>query len=176
MLKYIDKNLDQNDNLVMSNNEIPKILIVFSSIGGNTELVVQKVAQLIEYSQKAIVKIIRVDSFDMTKPELLDYHNCLILASPTYGQGTIETHFPPFLKTIKSKVANKNCAVIGLGDNKYYPEYLTESGAILEKYVTDNGGNILVPALRIGMPPIKFIEKLVPKWVEKLLNSLEEKN
>jgi flavodoxin I len=154
----------------------PKILIVFSSIGGNTELVVQKVSQIILESQKAEVDVIRVDSFDMTRPELLDDYNCLILASPTYGQGTIEVHFPPFLKAIKSKIENKNCAVIGLGDNKYYPEYLTESGAILEKYVSDNGGKILVPALRIGMPPIKFIEKLVPKWVEKLLVSLEEKN
>jgi flavodoxin len=160
----------------MNNNQKPKILIVFSSIGGNTELVVQKVSQMIQESQKAAIEVIRVDSFDLTKPELLDQYNCLILASPTYGQGTIETHFPPFLKLIKSKIANRNCAVIGLGDNKYYPEYLTESGAILEKYITDNGGNLLVPALRIGMPPIKFIEKLVPKWVEKLLNSLEEKN
>jgi flavodoxin len=159
----------------MNNNQIPKILIVFSSIGGNTELVVQKVTQMIEESQRALVTVTRVDSFDMTKPELLDDYNCLILASPTYGQGTIETHFPPFLKLIKSKVAGKNCAVIGLGDNKYYPEYLTESGAILEKYITDNGGNLLVPALRIGMPPIKFIEKLVPKWLEKLLLTIENK-
>jgi flavodoxin len=160
----------------MNNIEIPKILIVFSSIGGNTELVVQKVTQLIEESQKAFVDAIRVDSFDLTNPETLDQYNCLILASPTYGQGTIEVHFPPFLKVIKSKIEGKNCAVIGLGDNKYYPEYLTESGAILEKYIADNGGNLLVPALRIGMPPIKFIEKLVPKWVEKLLVCLEEKN
>jgi flavodoxin len=157
------------------NNQLPKILIVFSSIGGNTELVVQKVTQIIQASERAIVDIIRVDSFDMTKPELLGEYNCLILASPTYGQGTIENHFPPFLKLIKSKIADKSCAVIGLGDNKYYPEYLTESGAILEKYVTDSGGNLLIPALRIGMPPIKFIEKLVPKWVEKLLLTLEVK-
>jgi flavodoxin len=160
----------------MLNNQKSKILIVFSSIGGNTELVVQKVTQMIQASESATVDVIRVDSFDMTKPELLDDYNCLVLASPTYGQGTIETHFTPFLKLIKPKITRKNCAVIGLGDNKYYPEYLTESGAILEKYITDNGGNLLIPALRIGMPPIKFIEKLVPKWVEKLLTSLEEKN
>jgi flavodoxin len=159
----------------MNNIEIHKILIVFSSIGGNTELVVQKVSQIIHSSEKATMDVIRVDNFDMTKPELLDDYNCLILASPTYGQGTIEVHFPPFLKSIKSKIANRNCAVIGLGDNKYYPEYLTESGAILEKYVTDNGGNLIAPALRIGMPPIKFIEKLVPKWVEKLLLTIESK-
>ena len=171
-----DKNLYQNKNQIMMINQIPKILIVFSSIGGNTELVVQKVSQIVQQSQRATVDVIRVDSFDTSKPELLDQYNCLILASPTYGQGTIENHFSPFLKLIKSKIATKNCAVIGLGDNKYYPEYLTESGAILEKYVTDNGGNLLVPALRIGMPPIKFIEKLVPKWVEKLLANLEEKN
>ena len=159
----------------MNNSEIPKILIIFSSIGGNTELVVEKVEQIVKDSQKATLDVIRVDSFDLNKLEILDQYNCLILASPTYGQGTIESHFTPFLRVVKSKIKDKNCAVIGLGDNKYYPEYLSESGAILEKYVVDNQGILLVPALRIGMPPIKFIEKLVPRWVEKLLLTLESK-
>ena len=159
----------------MNNNERVKILIVFSSIGGNTELVVQKVTQLLLENQKVKLEIVRVDSFDLNSLNILDQYNCLILASPTYGQGTIESHFSPFLKAIKSKIKDKNCAVIGLGDNKYYPEYLSESGAILEKYVVDNQGILLVPALRIGMPPIKFIEKLVPRWVEKLLLTLESK-
>ncbi len=172
----IDKKLEQKDTLEMNNNEKVKILVVFSSIGGNTELVVQKVTQIIKESEKTSVDVVRVDSFDTTKPELLDQYNCLVLASPTYGQGTIESHFSPFLKAIKSKIKDKNCAVIGLGDNKYYPEYLSESGAILEKYVVDNQGILLVPALRIGMPPIKFIEKLVPRWVEKLLAGLNVKN
>ena len=104
----IDKKLEQKDTLEMNNNEKVKILVVFSSIGGNTELVVQKVTQIIKESEKTSVDVVRVDSFDTTKPELLDQYNCLVLASPTYGQGTIESHFSPFLKAIKSKIKDKN--------------------------------------------------------------------
>jgi flavodoxin I len=144
-----------------------KILIAYTSIGGNTELVVQKVTEIL--TQRFEVNTARVDVLTANS---LEEYNCIILASPTYGQGTVEDHMSKYLKLIKSSTSGKSFAIIGLGDNKYYPEYLSESGAILEKFVTDNGGNLLIPALRIGMPPIKFIEKLVPRWCEILTQKL----
>jgi flavodoxin I len=146
---------------------MPKINIIYSTIGGNTELVVQKVVELLPENIEG--QIIRVDTASLEDIEKCDL---IILASPTYGQGTLEAQFPRFLKLIQGKIENKKFAVIGLGDTKYYPEYLTESGAILESWVTDNKGILAVPALRIGMPPLKFIEKLVPRWVDKLVESL----
>jgi flavodoxin len=146
---------------------MPKINIIYSTIGGNTELVVQKVVELLPENIER--QIIRVDTANLENIENCDL---IILASPTYGQGTIEAQFPRFLKLIQDKVENKKFAVIGLGDTKYYPEYLTESGAILESWVIDNKGVLAIPALRIGMPPLKFIEKLVPRWVDKLVESL----
>ena len=148
-----------------------KINIIYSSIGGNTLLVVQKISQLLEQNTVTPISLnlFRVDNCN---PEVVSDCDCVILASPTYGQGSLEAHFPSFLKKISSKVATQKFAVVGLGDNHYYPEYLTESGAILETFIKTNGGVLLVPALRIGMPPIKFINKLVPKWVEKLMLEL----
>ena len=148
-----------------------KINIIYSSIGGNTLLVVQKISQLLEQNTVTPISLnlFRVDNCN---PEVVSDCDCVILASPTYGQGSLEAHFPSFLKQISSKVATQKFAVVGLGDNHYYPEYLTESGAILETFIKTNGGVLLVPALRIGMPPIKFINKLVPKWVEKLMLEL----
>jgi flavodoxin I len=145
---------------------MPKINIIYSTIGGNTELVVQKVVELLP--ENIEYRIIRVDT-----ASLEDIENCdlIILASPTYGQGTIEAQFPRFLKLIQNSVENKKFAVIGLGDTKYYPEYLTESGAILENWVKLNSGQLAIPSLRIGMPPLKFIDKLVPRWVDKLIES-----
>lgn len=146
---------------------MPKINIIYSTIGGNTELVVQKVTELLPENIEH--QIIRVDTADL---DCIEDCDLIILASPTYGQGTIEAQFPRFLKLIQDKVENKRFAVVGLGDTKYYPEYLTESGAILEEWVKQNKGNLLIPALRIGMPPLKFIDKLVPRWVDKLVESL----
>jgi flavodoxin len=142
-----------------------KVFIVYSSIGGNTELTVQKVIEQI--GDRAAVVLQRVD---VTKVQDLENCSCIIFASPTYGQGALEVHFETFLKQAKAAIAGKKFAIIGLGDTKYYPEYLTESGVILEEFVTKNGGELIIPALRIGMPPIKFIEKLVPRWTESLLS------
>ena len=147
-----------------------KINIIYSTISGNTELVIQKVVELLP--SRIEHKIIRVDTAQKE-----DIENCelIILASPTYGQGSLEAQFPRFLKTIKDSIESKKFVVIGLGDTRYYPEYLTESGTILEDWVKDNKGILLIPSLRIGMPPLKFIDKLVPRWVSKLVENLELK-
>jgi flavodoxin I len=142
-----------------------KILIIFSTVGGNTELVVDAVANLLA-----------PDIFEITKkrPEISDPQeiknfDLTILASPTYNQGTLEDNFKNFIKAfIKEDFSNQKFAIIGLGDSKYYPEYLTESASILEDIIKKTGGQMVVPALRIGVNPIKMLDKLVPKWVDKL--------
>jgi flavodoxin len=146
------------------------VLIIYSTIGGNTELAVKKVQQ--ELENKAVkVTIKRVDISDTAD---FAQAKLIILASPTYGQGSVEAHFLPFLSKMKKvDITTYNFAVIGLGDTKYYPEYLTESAGILEEQVTQAGGNILIPALRIGMPPLKFINRLVPSWVDKIIQKLD---
>jgi flavodoxin len=147
------------------------VFIVYSTLGGNTELAVKRAVQELEKNDFK-VKIKRVD---VTNPiEILDY-NLTILASPTYGQGSVEQHFEPFLKSMKKlNLAHKKFAVIGLGDTKYYPEYLTESAGILEEAIIQANGELIVPALRIGMPPLKYIDKLIPGWVNKLVKNYSE--
>ncbi len=144
-----------------------KIFIAYSSIGGNTELTVQKLVELIKDRSEVTLKRV-----DIANAEDINNADCVVLASPTYGQGSLEVHFETYLKLIKSLIKDKKFAVIGLGDSKYYPEYLTESGVILEEFIKQNGGHIVQPALRIGMPPIKFIDKLVPRWAENLLTKI----
>lgn len=144
-----------------------KVLIIYSSIGGNTELTVQKLVEQIDNRVSILIK--RVDT---TTLEDLENQDCIVLACPTYGQGALEVHFSKFLKTIDGRISTKNFAIIGLGDTKYYPEYLTESSSILEEFVKQNNANLIVTSLRIGMPPIKFIEKLVPRWTETLISKI----
>lgn len=146
------------------------IIIIYSTIGGNTELAVKRAQQEFERFDYQ-VELKRVD---IAKAN--DITNCdlTVLASPTYGQGTVEDHFKPFLSELKSiDISTQKFAVIGLGDNKYYPEYLTESAGILEEEIKKYGGNIIAPPLRIGMPPLKFIDKLVPSWVVKVVEGMK---
>jgi flavodoxin len=161
------KRIDNHIFLLQSIVSMSKIFIAYSSIGGNTELTVQKLVELIQ--DRVEVNLKRVD---VATEEDINNADCVIFASPTYGQGALEIHFETYLKKIKNLINNKKFAVIGLGDSKYYPEYLTESGAILEEFIKTNNGQLVQPALRIGMPPIKFIDKLVPRWAENLLSKI----
>ena len=142
-----------------------KVLIIFSSIGGNTEMVVKKVAQTMESSGHQ-VDYRRVDIAD--PKEILNY-DLTILASPTYNQGTLEDHFKPFMKSFKKiDLKNRNFGVIGLGDTKYYPEYLTEAAGILEEEIKKAGANLVTPPLRIGTNPLKMMDKIVVNWAQKV--------
>jgi len=164
-----------------------QILIIYATVGGNTELVVDKVREVLtaknlENSEnetnneiqkiKFEIKTQRVENTEILQVLEADL---TILASPTYGQGTVESHFLLFLKTLeKTNLTNKNFAVIGLGSPKFYPEYLTESATILENSIKEANGNLIIPSMRIGGEVLKILDKIVPNWTNKLITKLSE--
>jgi len=156
---------------------VTKILIIYATVGGNTELVVEKITQILN-SQKAEKNLelqIISKRVDLGNPNEILENDLTILASPTYGQGTVESHFLPFIKQMnKMDLTNSKLAVIGLGSPRFYPEYLTEAAGILEMEVKKSNGNLIVPSLRIGGEVLKMLDKLVPNWTNKLLTKLME--
>ena len=80
-----------------------------------------------------------------------------------------------FIKGLKEiDLKGKPCAVIGLGDPKYEAQYHIESAPILEKILTDRGGKILLPALRISRTPVMHLKGLIPNWTKKLINLISK--
>jgi len=145
------------------------VSIVYSSVGGNTKLVCDMVQQTLQL-EHIEVEMIECQTANLTS---LSPRDIIILACPTYGQGTIETDFSAFLALISSQNwSNQAFAVIGLGDIKYYPEYLTEAAGLLAQWVTDQQGKLIVPPLRLGQPPLKFLNSMVKKWAEKLAEEI----
>ncbi len=101
--------------------------------------------------------------------DLLKYDVC-ILASPTYGHGLLEGYMAKFAKGLKEiDLKGKPCAVIGLGDPKYEKQYHIESAPILEKKLTDAGGKILLPALRVSRTPVMHLKGIIPHWTGQLV-------
>jgi flavodoxin len=147
-----------------------KTLTIYSTVGGNTELVVKKVRSLL--LEKNIAN--QIQRVDTTLPEEILKYDLVIIASPTYNQGTLEDHFKPFIKAWKSVDTSGKCfAAIGLGTPKFYPEYLTEATSIIEDLIRKNNGTVLIPGLRIGANPLKFIDTLVPRWVDKVVEAIK---
>jgi flavodoxin I len=148
------------------------ILILYTSVGGNTEMVVKKVVETLQENQLQPTW----KRVELTDPQEILAHDLVIFAAPTYGQGTVEATMRGFIMGLKGTVdiTGRNVAIIGLGDDKYYPEYLTEAAGLMEEYVkTELKATMFVPTLRLGKPPLKFLNSLVKNWSTKLADAIK---
>ncbi len=145
---------------------IMKINIVFGTVGGNTKLVCERVAEVFES------KGLHANLFNARLVVLEDALDCdlLVLACPTYGIGELEQHFEVFLKKLHEvEIKGRKCAIIGLGDPKYDKDYHLESTKIIMDFLQKKEGEILYMPLRISRNPLPLIEQgFVDRWAEKI--------
>lgn len=146
-----------------------KVKILYASVGGNTEVVCQKVADTL----KANGHQVDLQVVKLATPEDAKTHDALILACPTYGHGELENFFQRWVNASKDlDLSDFPCAVIGLGEAKYDPDYVMESAKILTKFIKTRGAKILNIPLMITGAPFPFLETRVPQWAEKVSNKL----
>lgn len=90
--------------------------IFYGTDGGDTEKVVEQIAEeLREYVDVKIFDVAKASRNDLRR-----YEN-LIFASPTYGEGDLQSDWEDFLpKLSASDVAGKTIAFVGLGDQDSY--------------------------------------------------------
>lgn len=146
-----------------------KVKIVYGSAGGNTEIVCEKVAEVLEKNGHK-VKLLKAK---LTKPEEVDAYDLLILASPTYGHGVLEQYFGEFLQKFESAdLKGKCCAVIGLGDPKYDNDYHIESAKIISDFLKAKEADQITIPLRVSRSPWLLLEGHVQNWAEKISQKL----
>lgn len=149
--------------------KMPSVTIIFGSSGGNTEMVCQKVVEVLE-QQKISAKLLRVEKSTMA--DVKNSEVC-VLAAPTYEHGVIQHHFFPFLKELKkTDLLKKPMSVIGLGDTKYDDHYHIESANILEEAIKESNGEMIVRPLRVNGLTITKLDGIVKKWAEGLAKNL----
>ena len=142
-----------------------KVLIIYGSSSGNTELTCQQVAEVLQKHRHKVI-LQRVESTDISDLRL---GKVVILAAPTYEHGVIQHHFFPFLKQLKdTDLKGKPMAVIGLGDDKYDDHYNVESANILEKAIKESHGELICHALRVNKNPITQLTERITEWAEDL--------
>lgn len=142
------------------------IKIVYGTGGGNTELVCEMVAEVLQ--EKGIkVELLKAKLTDPA--EILNGADLLIFASPTYGHGLLEQYFGEFLKKMESvDLTGRKCAIIGLGDPKYDNDYHIESARIIMMFLKKKSAEIVGLPLRVSKCPLPLLENHVRPWAEKL--------
>lgn len=147
------------------------IKIVYSSCGGNTELVCQRVAELLEEAGHQPT----LHNAKLEGPEVLEGDEVLILASPTYGMGELERFMAKLLyKADKMDFTGRRASVISLGDEKYHADYFMESMRILAMFLKKRGAAFVTGPLMVGKHPASHLETTIPQWVERFLTGLNK--
>lgn len=153
--------------IILDFSQMAKILIIFGSTSGNTELIVDHIAALLRaLGHEVELKPGETTTFNQ---DATADHDLTILASPTYGHGALQE----YMVHINQQVATANnqghkFAVIGLGDPKYDRNYNIESAIILENSVKKSGGELIIESLKINKSPIPHLKSTVETWVSEL--------
>jgi flavodoxin len=75
----------------------------------------------------------------------------------------------------EKKMKNLPCAAIGLGDHRYDQEYNMYAADIIESWLSEHGGNILCPPLRINRSPLKpNNQKIIENWAKNFIQTLRK--
>jgi len=142
-----------------------RVKIVYSSIGGNTELVCQKTSEVLTDAGMSVV----IEKCQLADVKYLLDCDVLIFACPTYAHGELQAYFSKFLSTIKDiDLKQKSVAVIGLGDPKYDDDYNIESARILSDWFGVHNGNQVIEPLKVNRSPVPQLDEKVRNWAEAL--------
>jgi flavodoxin len=145
------------------------IIIIYGSSGGNTEIVCQKVAEVLQSSELNVI-LKRVEN---CTPQDIFKGDLCILAAPTYEHGIILDHFLPFLKELKqTDLKGHQMAVIALGDTKYDMHYHLESANTLVAAIKESKGSTFHHPLRISGLPFPHLDGRITKWAQEISSKI----
>ena len=149
------------------------IVLIYGSTGGNTEIVAEAVAEILEEASHQ-VGLMRVERYSMEALfEAVTNSDYFLIAAPTYGHGEMQDDLKPFIKALKGyDLVGKKCVVIGLGDAKYDDHYHIASVPIIEEIIKASHGELVFRPLRISGSPVVNLDRLIPLWTKGFLEEI----
>ncbi|RKD21871.1 flavodoxin [Ammoniphilus oxalaticus] len=127
---------------------MPKLLIVYASLSGNTEEIASVIAAGI-HEDGFEVDMKEVES--VTPEELLEYDG-ILLGSYTWGDGELPDEYIEFYEGLDAlDLSEKKAAVFGSGDTSY--EHFCGGVDVLEEKLTELGAELTLEGLRVEFAP-----------------------
>ena len=146
--------------------------VVFASTSGHTQYVVDVL--IASLKQTAPDWQIEASMAERTEPQDLLTGDLLLLAAATWNTWGVEGQLNPHMWTLledKAKnldLAGKPCAVIGLGDHRYF--YTARAAERLQHYVETHQGQLLLPFLKLIDEPYGQ-EATIRAWGRQLIQA-----
>jgi flavodoxin I len=145
------------------------ILITYTTVSGNTEIVCQTVQKHLESKKNNVL----LQKCDHTSEEQILSADLIIFACPTYAHGELQVYYQQFLRRINNiNLEQKNCAIIGLGDDKYDDDYNVESAVLISDFIKSHQGTQVIEPLKINKSPLPQLDKQVKDWAEELAQKI----
>lgn len=153
---------------------LPVVRIVWGSTSGHTEYVVDRLVEELELDSLGY----RFESCRAETLQLSDLVNddVVVLASSTWNTGGVEGQLNPHMGQLLKRdgeftLSGKRCACVGLGDHRYF--YRVRAADLLEQFVRECGGRLIVPTLRIVDEPYGQ-EQTVRQWGHELAMAIAQ--
>src|SRR4029453_17925262 len=127
---------------------MPKVLVVYASMTGNTEEMAEAIA---EGAKEAGAEVVSKEAFDASAEELNDYDG-IIIGAYTWGDGELPDEFIEFYEAMDSlDLSGKKTAVFGSGDTSY-PIYCAAVD-IIEAKLKELGAEIAGECIKFEYNP-----------------------
>lgn len=146
----------------------PKILIIYGTTTGNTEVVAQKVADQLRMAKQT------VDLENVTEiiPEKLNEYEIIFFGSSTWDDGQLQSDVAEFVEKCQIKnitLANKKLAIFALGDSGY-PHFCASAELLANAF---SQAQLLNPTLKLdGFPDFPENQSNIDSWVQEKLKQI----
>lgn len=143
-------------------------LIVYGSTTGNTEMVANRIGEVL--SGKGVTVVVK-EVTDATVSELGGGYDLTLLGASTWGDDSVEFQedFDPFFQEMDSaELTEKKVALFGCGDSSY--EYFCGAVDELEEKMEKLKANVVSISLRIDGDPDDVDSEIV-EWAEDVASN-----
>ncbi|MGK9184792.1 flavodoxin [Priestia filamentosa] len=127
---------------------MPKIILVFASMTGNTETIADLVGKGVEGTGVELT----IRELPDGEPKELEDYDGILLGSYTYGDGELADEFLDFYEDMDTlNLTGKKASVFGSGDQSY--ENFCAAVDILSEKLTELGAIITQEGLKVELEP-----------------------
>jgi flavodoxin len=148
------------------------IQIIYASTMGHTELVVEKISELLTS--------VGIEN-ELHKAEVTDYsviqnNSKFIFATSTWEHGVMNPYFDKIFDQLTQErdLSSKIAAFVGTGSVKYEIYFFCEGAKMLRKAWIDGQGREYVGPIFLDGLPYDKLDTLVTNWTNKLIEKINE--